>query len=122
MYRQLLREDQWERLEPLLPGKASNCGVTAKDNRRFIEAVLWIARTGAPWRDLPEVYGHWHRVYVRYNRWSHKGVWTRLFEAVSDDRDLEHLMVDGSIIRVHQHGAAQKKNRRPKPKAGHEGA
>ena len=122
MYRQELREDQWERLEPLLPGKASNCGVTAKDNRRFIEAVLWVARTGAPWRDMPEFYGHWHRVYVRYNRWSRKGVWTRLFEAVSDDQDLEHLMVDGSIIRVHQHGAAQKKNRRPKPKAGHEEA
>ena len=85
-------------------------------NRRFIEGVLWIARTGSPWRDLPLEYGHWHRVYVRYNRWSHKGVWQRIFTAVAGDPDLEYLMVDGSIVRVHQHGAAEKKNKQHKPK------
>ena len=110
MTRRVLRDDQWDRIENLLPGKATDCGVTAKDNRRFLEAVLWIARTGAPWRDLPKEFGDWHRVYVRYNRWSHKGVWSGIFEAVADDPDLENLMVDGSIVRVHQHGAAQKKN------------
>jgi len=69
---------------------------------------LWIARTGSPWRDLPEHFGYWHRVYVRYNRWSHKGHWIRVFNALADDPDLEYLMVDGSIVRVHQHGAAKK--------------
>jgi transposase len=119
MDRIILRDDQWERLAPLLPGKRSDCGVTAKDNRLFLEAVLWIARTGAPWRDLPSLYGHWHRVYVRYNRWSDKGVWKRIFETLADDPDLEYLMVDGSIVRVHQHGAAQKKRNQNKLKVDH---
>ena len=108
MVREQLREDQWERIKDLLPGKASDSGVTAKDNRKFLEAVLWIARTGSPWRDLPQEFGHWHRAYVRYNRWCHKGHWERIFEAVSGDSDLTYLMVDGSIVRVHQHGAAKK--------------
>ncbi len=68
----------------MLPGKSSDCGVTAIDNRLFVEAVLWIARTGAPWRDLPPHYGHWHRVYVRYNRWSHKGIWEHIFKTVAN--------------------------------------
>lgn len=119
MSRRVLRDDQWKRIENLLPGKKSDCGVTAKDNRHFVEAVLWIARTGSPWRDLPEQFGYWHRVYVRYNRWSHKGVWTTLFEALSGAPDLEYLMVDGSIVRVHQHGAAKKTNSPSKPWASH---
>ncbi len=109
MPRTVLRDDQWDRIKDHLPGKATDRGVTAGDNRRFVEAVLWINRTGSPWRDLPEEFGHWHRVYVRYNRWSKKGVWTRIFEALSVDKDLEYLMVDGSISRVHQHGAPEKK-------------
>lgn len=108
MSRYILRDDQWERICDLLPGKAGDRGVTAKDNRLFVEAVLWIARTGAPWRDLPETFGYWHRVYVRYNRWSQKGVWGRVFERLAGDPDLEYLMIDGSIVRVHQHGAAKK--------------
>lgn len=68
MNRLVLRDDQWERIEHLLPGKASDCGVTAKDNRLFVEAVLWIARTGAPWRDLPESFERWHTVYMRYSQ------------------------------------------------------
>ena len=108
MARMLLRDDQWEIIQHLLPGKQTDCGVTAKDNRLFLEAVLWIARTGAPWRDLPEFFGHWHRVYVRYSRWSKKGCWATIFEALAIDKDLEYLMVDGSITRVHQHGAPKK--------------
>ena len=115
-----LRDDQWVRIKELLPGKASDRGVTACDNRLFVEAVLWIARTGAPWRDLPETYGHWHRVYVRYNRWSRKGVWLQIMASLATDADLEHLMVDGSIVRVHQHGAAKKHVRTPKPWASPE--
>ena len=89
MNRTVLRDDQGERIKELLPGKASDCGVTAANNRRFVEAVLWIARTGSPWRDLPEAFDHWHRVYVRYNRWSPKGTWTKILATVSDDPDLE---------------------------------
>lgn len=110
-----LRDDQWERIKDLLPGKASDRGVTARDNRLFVEAVLWVARTGAPWRDLPDSYGHWHRVYVRYDRWSRKGVWLKLMTSLAGDADLEHLMMDGSIVRVHQHDAAKKQSRPPKP-------
>ena len=119
MSRMTLKDEQWERIKDLLPGKASNCGVTAKNNRLFVEAVLWIARTGSPWRDLPETFGNWHRVYVRYNRWSKKGVWTKIFEHLSGDPDLEYLMVDGSIVRVHQHGAVKKTLKAAKPLASH---
>jgi transposase len=108
MARRVIRDDQWERIKDLLPGKDTDRGVTARDNRLFLEAVLWINRTGSPWRDLPEAFGHWHRVYVRYNRWSKKGDWARIFEAMTADKDLEYLMVDGSITRVHQHGAPKK--------------
>ena len=111
MVRTVLNDDQWSRIQGLLPGKAGDCGVTAKDNRLFVEAVLWIARTGSPWRDLPSHFGHWHRVYVRYSRWSAKGTWEKVAQAVSGDPDLEYVMIDGSIVRVHQHGAAKKKPR-----------
>lgn len=115
MPRLMLRDDQWERLEPLLPGKVTDCGVTAKDNRLFIEAVLWIARTGVPWRDLPVSFGRWHTVYMRYNCWSKKGIWQQVADTLADDPDLEQLMIDGSIVRVHQHGASKKRHRAPKP-------
>lgn len=115
-----LSNDQWERIQPLLPGKNSDPGVTARNNRLFVDAVLWVARTGAPWRDLPETYGHWHRVYVRYSRWSRKGVWVQMMEALAAEADLEYLMVDGSIVRVHQHGAAKKPARTTKPWASPE--
>ena len=118
MPRTLLRDDQWSRIEGFLSGKATDSGVTATNNRLFVEAVLWIIRTGSPWRDLPADFGHWHGVYVRYNRWSKKGVWERIFTRISDDPDLEYLMVDGSIVRVHQHGAAKKTNKRLRQKAG----
>ena len=120
MLRTVFRDDQWERIANFLPGKATDCGVTAKNNRLFVEAVLWIVRTGSPWRDLPGDFGHWHRIYVRYNRWSKKKIWERLLKTMSDDPDPEYLMVDGSIIRVHQHGAAKKTNKLVRQKAGPE--
>jgi transposase len=121
MARLLLRDDQWRRIEPLLHGKASDRGVTAKDNRLFVEAILWIARTGAPWRDLPDAFGRWHTAYMRYNRWCKKGVWQQIFDTLADDPDLEQLMIDGSIVRVHQQGAAKKPLRTRKPWASLEG-
>jgi transposase len=115
MDRMLLRDDQWARIAHLLPGKAGDRGVTAKDNRLFIEAVLWIARTGAPWRDLPAQFGRWHSVYMRFSRWSEHGVWERLLAVLADDPDLEELFIDATIVRAHQHaaGAQKKLGRRP---------
>ena len=112
--RKILRNDQWERIEHLLPGKASNAGVTAQDNRRFVEAVLWIARTGSPWRDLPPQLGNWHNTYTRFSRWGKKGIWQRLIQAVSNDADLEALFIDSTVVRAHQHAAGAQKNTDPK--------
>lgn len=113
MPRKRLRDEQWERIKDLLPGKVTDSGVTAKDNRLFLEAVLWIARTGSPWRDLPAALGNWHATYTRFSRWGKKGVWQRLIEAISDDVDLEALFVDSTVVRAHQHAAgAQKKKAR----------
>ena len=120
--RRVLNDEQWKQIEHLLSGKDTDCGVTAKDNRTFVEAVLWIARTGSPWRDLPNELGHWHRVYVRYSRWAKKGIWKRVFEALANDPALEQLMIDGSIVRVHQHGASKKTNDSASPKAKAAGA
>ena len=95
MDRTMLRDDQWARIEQLLPGKKSDPGCTAKDNRRFVEAVLWIMRTGSPWRDLPKELGHWHRTYVRFSRWREKGIWERMATALQGDADMEHLWGTG---------------------------
>lgn len=112
--RRMLRNDQWERIERLLPGKASDPGMTAKDNRLFLEAVLWIARTGSPWRDLPPELGNWHNTYTRFSRWGRKGVWQRIIKAVSNDPDLEALFIDSSVVRAHQHAAGAQKNTAPR--------
>lgn len=109
MDRKMLRDEQWERIEQLLPGKASDPGVTAKDNRRFVEAVLWIMRTGSPWRDLPAEFGHWHRTFVRFSRWREKGVFERVARAMHGDADTEQLFIDSTIVRAHQHSAGAKK-------------
>lgn len=115
--RKMLRNDQWERIEHLLPGKASDSGVTAKDNRLFVEAVLWIARTGSPWRDIPAQLGNWHNVYTRFSRWGRTGVWQRVVEAVSADPDLQTLLLDSTIVRAHQHAAGAQKKKARKPSA-----
>jgi putative transposase len=113
MPRKRLRDEQWERIKDLLPGKVTDSGVTAKDNRLFIEAVLWIARTGSPWRDLDPALGNWHATYTRFSRWGKKGVWQRIIAAISDDADLEALLIDSTVVRAHQHAAgAQKKKAR----------
>jgi transposase len=117
MDRDVLTDAQWEKLEPLLPGRVGHVGTTAKDNREFLEGVLWIARTGSPWRDLPERFGFWGCVYVRYNRWCHNGTWQRIFEALSDDPDFEYVMIDSSIVRAHQHAAGGKGGQTCKPLA-----
>jgi transposase len=108
MRRYELSDREWERIEPLTAGKAGDSGVTGKDNRQFVNAVLWIARTGAPWRDLPERYGQWNSIYQRFNRWAKTGIWARIFMALQDIDD-EWLMLDSTTIRAHQQAAGQKK-------------
>lgn len=98
----------WRRLEVHLPGKASDSGVTAKDNRLFLEAVFWRVRTGAPWRDLPPGFGNWNSRFRRFRRWAERGVFESLFKAMSDDPDLEYALIDGTIVSVHQKGAGAK--------------
>ena len=103
-----LSDEQWKRVEGLLPGRPGSPGRRGDDNRLFLEAVLWIARTGAPWRDLPERFGDWNSVFQRFNRWAKKGVWEQVFNALQDP-DLEWLMLDATIIRAHVHAAGARK-------------
>lgn len=115
MERQELNDALWSRIEPHLPGKASDPGRTGRDNRLFVEAVLWLARSGAHWRVLPPTFGKWNSVYQRFNRWCRDGVWERLFDVLSHDADFEYVLVDSTIVRAHQHSAgAQKKAVDPK--------
>lgn len=119
MARHELNNEQWKKIKDLLPGKKSDPGCTAQDNRRFVDGVLWIARTGAHWRELPPEFGKWNTVFQRYNRWSKSGVWERLFKAMAHDPDFEYAMIDSTIVRAHQHSAGAKGGlMRRKPLAG----
>ncbi len=109
MIRFALRDDQWARIEGMLPGKKGDPGGTARDNRLFVEAVLWISRTGAPWRDLPERLGNWNSVYQRFSRWCDTGVWRQVFEQLSKDADFEEVFLDSTTVRAHQHAAGAEK-------------
>ena len=106
--RHALRDDQWERIRDALPGKEEDPGRTGADNRLFIEAVMWIAKTGAPWRDLPSEYGKWSNVHKRFMRWAKKGTWQMIFNTLAVDADTEWLMIDSTIVRAHQHAAGAK--------------
>jgi len=108
LIRRELTNTQWKLIEKLVPGKEGDKGRHGEDNRLFVDAVLWVLRTGAPWRDLPTAFGHWNSVFQRFNRWSHKGVWQRIFQALGEDPDFEHVMIDATIVRAHQHAAGAK--------------
>lgn len=115
MHRYAISDRDFDRIKDLLPGQPGKLGRNAKDNRLFIDAVLWIARTGAPWEDLPERFGKPGSVYKRFTRWGRRGVWEAVHHALQDP-DLEWLMIDSSVVRAHQHAAGQKKatpRRRP---------
>lgn len=103
-----LRDDQWDRMKELLPGRKETVGVTAKDNRLFVEAVIYRYRAGIPWRDLPERFGDWNNIARRHRRWSESGVWKRVFERLAQDTDNEYAMIDSTIVRAHQHAAGAK--------------
>jgi transposase len=117
--RYALRDDQWARMEPLLPGRVGYVGGTAQDNRRFVEAVLYRYRAGIPWRDLPERFGGWKNTHTRFSRWAHSGVWARVFTGLSADADNEYALIDATIVRAHQHSAgARKKGARTRRSGG----
>ena len=108
MIRRELTDAQWQRIEQLVPGKKGDRGRHGEDNRRFVDAVLWVARAGAPWRDLPEELGKWNSVFQRFRRWAKKGDWERIFNALIENPDFEYLIIDSTIVRAHQHAAGAK--------------
>ena len=109
MRRYALRDDQWAQIEGLLPGRAGHVGMTARDNRLFVEAVLYRYRAGIPWRDLPDRFGSWKAVHTRFSRWAKGGVWERLLGHFAADADTEYAMLDSTVVRAHQHAAGAHK-------------
>ena len=103
-----MRDAVWAKIAPLLPGKASDSGVTAKSNRLFLEAVLWRVRTGLPWRDLPKGFGKWNSVFQRFRRWVRAEIFDRIFEHVSDEPDFEYALIDGTIVTAHPKASGAK--------------
>ena len=116
-----LRDDQWERLKEYVPGGRKGKRRPRTDNRRFLNALLWMARSGARWRDLPEELGDYATVKRRYYRWIEMGVLDAILAALAREADLEWLMIDSTIVRAHQHAAGarrQKGGRMPRALAG----
>ena len=107
----------WEKVAYLLPSKASDRGVTAKDNRLFLEAVLWRVRTGLPWRDLPSEFGNWNSIFQRFRRWVRAGVFERIFERLSGQPDFEYVLIDGTIVTAHQKASGAKGGAKIRPLA-----
>ena len=98
----VITDRQWEKMEAHCLGRKCDPGRTGSDPRRFLEAVFWIARTGAPWRDLPRGFGNWNTIYRRFRDWARAGVFGRIFNALNDDPDMEMAMVDATIVKVHR--------------------
>lgn len=110
-----LSDGEWAIIQPLLPNKPR--GVPRTDDRRVLNGIFYILRTGSPWRDLPERYGPYTSVYNRYNRWAKAGVWLRVFEALRQRSPESLHLIDSSIVRAHQHAAGGKKGARITPSA-----
>ena len=109
-----LKDEQWERIKSFL--RANPNVYVGKDEqacRQFVEGVFWISRTGAQWRDLPAEFGKWNTVYKRFGRWCDQRVWAQMLAAFADDPDLEHGMLDSTIVRAHPCAAGAQKKRRP---------
>ena len=111
MRRHELTDRQYDKIKDFLPGREETVGVTAQDNRLFVNAVIWIFKTGAPWRDLPERFGKWSSIHKRFTRWSKSGVFDKIFRILSEDADMEFLLMDGTIVKVHQHASGAKKKK-----------
>ena len=114
MPRMMLTDRQWSRICDSLPGKPGDVGrPPSQDNRLTVEGILWIARTGCPWRDLPAEFGKWNTVYMRFRRWTKAGIFVALFNRVARELNLDTVMVDGTFVKVHQHGAGAPKGDAP---------
>ncbi len=105
MLRDGIRDDQWDRIKDILPGRVGHVGVTARDNRQFINAVLYRYRTGIPWRDLRQEFGDFKNIHRRFSRWAAKDIWGTLLSLVTEDADEEYGMIDSTMIRAHQHSS-----------------
>ena len=105
-----LTDEQWQKILPVLKSFPEIRLGAGRDCRRFLEAVLWITRSGSQWRLLPKSYGKWNSVFKRFNRWSELGIFDKLFEHFSGDRDLEYLLIDSTIVRAHASSAGAQKN------------
>ncbi len=99
----VITDQMWSQMEPHCLGKKSDPGRTGGDARLFLEAVLWIARTDSPWRDLPPCFGKWNTVFKRFRDWVKADVFKRIFDALSGEPDMEYVMIDGTIVKVHRH-------------------
>ncbi|WP_013626420.1 IS5 family transposase [Rubinisphaera brasiliensis] len=116
-----LTDAQWEAIKDLLPGKASDPGRTAGDNRLFVNAVLYVLKTGVPWADLPERFGNSNSVWRRFDRWCEKGIWEQVFQAIGEkelEEELKEIHLDSSTIKAHQTAStgrrqADEKKRKP---------
>ena len=109
-----LTDQEWNRIKDLLPPeKSGKRGRPSKDNRMILNAMLWIARSGAPWRDLPERYGPWETVYSRFRKWINDGILDNIFRVLSLDAERDELFMDSSIVQAHQHSAGAKKGGLP---------
>ena len=102
-----LTEDQWNRSKDLIPH--SRMGSPRKDDRLMLNAMLWLARSGAGWEDLPERYGPWKTVYSRFCKWRDEGTFLRIFEVLTQDSDMENLSLDSTVVKAHPHSAGAKK-------------
>ncbi len=108
MKRYELSASQWRRVEGFLPGRKGSVGVTAKDNRLFVNGVLWVLRSGAHWKHLPAEYGNWKSVHKRFTRWSKSGIWERIFDVLLADPDNRYIMFDAMVVQAHQQAASGK--------------
>ena len=108
---------QWAKMEPHGLGKPGDPGRSGRANRLFVAAVLWVVRTGSPWRDLPERFGNWSTAFTRFRDWGRADVGARLFGAVSDEPDMEDALEDATIVKVHRHGQGAKGGLKAKPSA-----
>src|SRR5579872_813887 len=110
-----LKAEQWERIRGVLPAESGREGRPSIDNRQIVNAIRWILKTGAPWRDLPAYYPKWKTVHSRFSRWCQQGVWARVLAELAKDQDAESFLIDATIVRAHQDAAGAKKKKGPKP-------
>ena len=111
----MISDEQWALIEPHCLGKKSDPGRSGSDARTFMESVLWIARTGAPWRDLPTEFGKWNSAFKRFRYWVKRDAFHRIFKSLSEDSDFEYTMIDGTICKVHRHGQGAKGGLKARP-------